>query len=90
MPCCPAPEQISREKHNLKRYMLFCVHSSTGHNSQDMEANHLKCPLKDKCIKGCVYMQNIRWNSISHEKNEIMPLAATRMDLEIIILVGHD
>ena len=32
-------------------------------------------------------MQNIRWNSISHEKNEIMPLAVTWMDLKVILLI---
>ena len=34
----PIPRHISREKHNLKRYMHSNVHCSMIYNSQDMEA----------------------------------------------------
>ena len=36
--CNPTPGHISRENYNLKRYMYPNVHSSTIHDSQDMEA----------------------------------------------------
>ena len=38
-PSNPTPGHISRENSNSKRYMHPNVHSSTIHNSQDMEAN---------------------------------------------------
>ena len=34
----PTPGHISRQNYNLKRYMHHSIHSSTIHNSQDMEA----------------------------------------------------
>ena len=60
--------------------MQPCVHSSTVHDSQDMEKS--KCPSVDEWI------QEIRYTymELSHKKNEIMPFAATRMQLETIIL----
>ena len=33
----PTPGHISRQNYNLKRYRHLNVHSSTSHNSQDME-----------------------------------------------------
>ena len=50
-----------------------------------------KCPSTDEWIKmWCVYTHthtHIQWNiTQSQKKNEIMPFAATWMDLEIIIL----
>ena len=57
------------------------VHSSTTHNGQDMEA--IKCPSTEEWIKKMWYIYTIDCYS-AIKKNEIMPLAATWMDLEII------
>ena len=43
-----------------------------------------KCPSPDEWIKKMWYICN--GILLSHKKNEIMPFAATWMDLEIIIL----
>ena len=59
------------------------VHCSTIYNSQDMEKP--KCSLIDEWIKKMWYIYTMEYYS-AIKKNEIMPFAATRMDLEIIIL----
>ena len=45
-----------------------------------------KCPLTDKWIKKMWYMDVHNGLLLSHKKKEIMPSAATWMDLDIIIL----
>ena len=49
-----------------------------------------RCPLTDEWIKKMWYIYTVEYYS-AIKKNKIMPLAATRMDLEIIILseVSH-
>ena len=49
-----------------------------------------KCPLTEEWIKKRWYIYTIKYYS-AIEKNEIVPFAATWMDLEIIILseVSH-
>ena len=44
-----------------------------------------KCPLTDEWIKRMWYIYTVEYSS-AIRKNEIMPFAATWMDLEIIIL----
>ena len=57
------------------------VHFSTIHDSQEMETH--KCSLTDKWIK-MWYLYSVEYYSAI--KNEIMPLAAIWMQLEIILL----
>ena len=59
------------------------VQSSTIHNSQDMEKP--KCPLRDEWIRMC-YIHTTEYYYSAIKKNKIMPLAATWMNLGIIIL----
>ena len=47
---------------------------------------HPKCPSIDKWIKMMWYIYIYNGILLSHKKNEIMPFAATWMDLEIITL----
>ena len=44
-----------------------------------------KCPLRDEWIKKMWYIDTMEYSS-AKKKDEIMPFAATRMQIEIIIL----
>ena len=58
------------------------IHSSTIHNSQDMDEQPT-CPSTDEQIKKMWYVYTMEYYSAM--KNEIMPFAFG-MDLEMIIL----
>ena len=45
-----------------------------------------RCPSPDEWIKKMWYIYIYNGILLSHKKDEIMPFAATQMDLEIIIL----
>ena len=67
------------ENHNSKRYMHPNIHCSTIYNSQDVEA------LMDEWVKKMWYTYTMEYYSDTR-KNEIVPFAATWIDLEIVIL----
>ena len=58
------------------------VHCSIIHNSQDMEY-----PSTDDCIRKMWYIYTIEYYS-AIKKNDIMPFAATWVELETLILSG--
>ena len=68
--------------YTIKRYTHSNAHS-TVYNNQDKEAP--QCPLTNKWIKKVKYIYTMEYNS-AIKRIEIMPSAATWMDLEIIIL----
>ena len=72
-----------RTNSNSKRLMHPNVHSSTICKSKAMEAT--KCPSTDKWIKKMQYIYTVESYSPIKKKG-IMPAAATRMDLETVIL----
>ena len=73
---------ISRQNSNLKRHMHLTGHSSTIHNSQDMETTQM-CIGRWMYKKYVVHIYN--GELLSRKKKE-MPFAATWMDLETITL----
>ena len=82
LPSNPTLGRIFRENHNLKRYIDHNVLGSTIHNSQDMEGTQMS---NDRGIKKMRYIHSMEYDPVI-KQNEIRPLAATWMNLKIIIL----
>jgi len=82
-PSSPTPGHISRESHNSKRYKNPNVHCSSIYTISKTW-KQVKCPLTEEWIKKMQYILIVGYYSVI--KNEIMPLATTWMNLEIIVL----
>lgn len=80
----PTPEYTARKdkSSNSKRYTYPSVHCSTIYNSQDVET--ARVPINRR-FKKMWYVYTVEYYSTIKE-NEIMPFAATRMDIENILL----
>ena len=75
----PTPGHVSRQNSHSKRYLHHYAHHITSHNSQDKKQS--KCPMTDEWIKKMWYIYTMEYYSVIKE-NEIVPLSATRMDLD--------
>ena len=78
---CMEPKKKTKNI-NSKRYMHACVHHSIIYNSQHVEATQVSVN-RQMDEEDVVHICN---GILSNEKNEILPFAATQMDLEGIVL----
>ena len=83
-PSNPTPGQISRENHNLERYMypqffIAALFTITRTWKQP------KCPSAEEWIKKMWHIYTMKYYR-AIKKNKIMPFAGTWMGLEIVLL----
>jgi len=74
---------VSGRKHDSKRYMHPCIHSSTIPIAKTW--NQPTCPSTEEWIKMMWYIYTREYYS-AIKKNKIMPFATTWMQLETLIL----
>ena len=79
----PTFGHITRQNFPRKRHMHPHVYCSTIHNSQDMKTT--ECPSTDDWIKKMWYLYTMEYYS-TIKKNDIIPFAATWMELDTLIL----
>ena len=82
----PTPGHMSGENYNLKRYMhpMFIAALFTVAKTWKQP----KCPSTEEWIKKMWYIYTMEYYS-AIKNNEIMPFAATQMDLEIIVILSE-
>ena len=79
----PTPGHTSRQNSNSKRYVHPYVHSSTIHKSETWTQSKYSLADEQLTKVWCIHMMEYH---AAIKENEIIPFAATWMQLEIIIL----
>ena len=80
--CCHRTRKKKGEKHSVKRYLCPVFTAALFTTAKTWKQT--KCPLTEEWTKKVWYIYH--GILLSHEKNETMPSATTRMDLEVTTL----